>query len=397
VIVQTAWKNLLQPQRVNRKAAEDRTHGAGGLGFGGGTSAQQKAEDEANTTTESVTFRVESLPEHLWLIVDGRIAEGIDTEVTGAVAGHLPVDSLDIGKFQEVRSGSFTFEAPANAQSFSLLFLDSNHGHVLVAAKGAPPQPVGSLGGSARGNDVAQFAVTGTSWVDAGSQPGARTLIVTVRGISRQDAIAELPFGEFGFLQTDEGCIAQPDQNPEAVTHSLAPVARFLPIIPREGQLAFTVPASTRAATLMLRASGSAPIDVPALGTVAPQHPATRATFQDGSVLRVSVVGTSAPPAGFEAAPPGSEHLVVDYLVENLQSGQGLELQPDPQFALVDGVGEVHAPEAESTKLPCRLAGSGVVPAGGWRRFSLLYTVPARQSLNLKYRGFEQEGTLKVR
>ena len=68
-----------------------------------------------------------------------------------------------------------------------------------------------------------------------------------------------------------------------------------------------------------------------------------------------------------------------------------------PQFALAGASGRKYEPESASTQLPCRLSGDNVVPAGGWRRFSLLYTVPAGQPLTLQYRGFQSTGTLKVR
>ena len=398
VIVDTAWKNLIQPQRVNRKAAEDRTAGAGGLGVGGGTDAKQRAEDEANTTLESVRFQVSPMTNHVWLLIDGRFAETIDVDATDTIDGHLPTDTLEIAKTQEVRSGSLAFQAPANAGSLSLLFLDSAHGHMLLAIKGAPPRLASSLGGSSRANEIVDLAITGTSWADApDAAPGMRTLVVGIKGISRQNALADVPFGEFGFLQTDQGCIAQPDESAPSVSRSLAPVGRFPPLVPSEGQLAFTVPTGTQGATFMLRASGAKPIDLLVLGNAAPQRPAARATVQDGSVLRVLLVGSGPAPAGLPAPPEGSQYLVVDYVVENLQAGQGVELQADPQFSLVDGAGQVYAPDAASAALPCRLTGAGVVPAGGWRRFSLLYAVPAGQSLSVQYRGFETNGTLKVR
>lgn len=397
VIVDTAWKNLLQPQRVNRKAAGDRTQGAGALGAGGGTSAQQRAEDEANTTMEPVRFQVDPLTTHLWLLVDGQFAEAIDAEATDAMDGHLPTGLLEIAKFQEVRSGSLAFQAPANAQALSLLFLDSNNGHMLLSIKGAPPRLSSSLGGSSRSNEFVDLAVTGASWVDAASEPGMRTLVVGIKGISRQNAMVDVPFGEYAFLQTDQGCIAQPEERPASVTRSLAPIGRFLPLAPSEGQLAFDVPAATRGATFTFRPAQARPIDLPVLGNAAPQRPAARATLQDGSVLRVLVVGGGAASAGLPQPPSGLEYLVVDYVVENLNTGQGLELQADPQFGLVDGTGQLHPPEAASAGLPCRLTGNAVVPAGSWRRFSLLYAVPIGQPLSLQYRGFETSGTLKVR
>jgi hypothetical protein len=127
------------------------------------------------------------------------------------------------------------------------------------------------------------------------------------------------------------------------------------------------------------------------------RKPPATATHEDGKVLRVNIVGTSTPPAGLTPPREGLEHLVVDYMVENLKAGSGLELQPAPQFALADDQGTKYPPDKASQQLPCRLTGAGVVPAGGWRRFSLLYTVPAGQPLTVQYRGFESAGSLKVR
>lgn len=64
------------------------------------------------------------------------------------------------------------------------------------------------------------------------------------------------------------------------------------------------------------------------------------------------------------------EHLVVDYVVENLTTETGIELQPEPQFALADAQGTKYEPAPESTQMPCRLGAANTVPAGSWRRFS---------------------------
>ena len=105
----------------------------------------------------------------------------------------------------------------------------------------------------------------------------------------------------------------------------------------------------------------------------------------------------SASPAGLGQPPAGLEFLVVDYLVENLTPSTGIELQPRPQFALADESGKMYEPAGASSRLPCRLTGANVVPAGGWRRFSLLYNVPPGQPLTLQYRGLKSTATLKVR
>jgi hypothetical protein len=301
--------------------------------------------------------------------------------------------------FEQVVSGGVAFEAPANVQALSLLFLDSINGHLLIPIRGAAPALASSLGGASRTNEYMDLALAGASWSDsAAPAPGTKTLVVTLRGISRKEAIVDIPFGAFSFLQTDKGCVVQPDHASRSVSRALEPMGRFLPFVPNEGQLAFTVPADTQSAMLLVRLRGVGPIDLPALGDGSVRKPPALATHEDGKVLRVNIVGTGAPPPGLAEPREGFEHLVVDYVVENLTAGAGAELQLEPQFALADGQGTKYPPDrAKSQQLPCRTTGSNVVPAGSWRRFSLLYTVPPGQPLTLQYRGFESTGSLKVR
>ncbi len=398
VIVETAWKNVIPKVKVDRTRSQDRTSGAGGLGFGGGTTAKDKADEEANTTIESVPFLVDELSIHLWLVVDGRLVEAIDADATEALDPHLGPERLSIAAFGQVVTGSTAFQAHTGATSLALLYLDSAHGHLLLPVKGAPPVPASSLGGRSRSNEYVDLAVAGTSWTDAAQDVvGVRTLVVSIKGISRQNVLVDVPFGSFGFLQTDQGCVAQPDDDSAAVSRPLSPTGRFLPFVPNEGQLAFTVPAGTRSAMLMLRTRPGGAIDLPVVGDGSVRKPSASATHTDGSVLRLSVVGTAAPPAGLAPPPAGLERLVVDYLVENLNSESGLELQPEHQFTLADASGTTYEPEDESSHLPCRLTGDNVIPAGSWRRFSLLYAVPAGQRLTLQYRGFESAGSLRIR
>ena len=397
VVVTTSWKSLIPPQKLNRKKAQDRTAGMGSLGFGGGATAKDKADDEASTTLEDVPFEIGPLTQKVWLVADGA-AEGIDVPATNATEGHLPPHTLRLPAQNAVQSGPLVFQASADAASLALLVLDSVNGHLLVPIKGAAPVMMASLGGAARSNDLVDLAVTGTSWADAApSIPGTKTLVVSLRGISRQPAIAQIPFGSFSFLQTDRGCVAQPEARAPQLARPLAPMGAFLPFVPSNGQLAFTVPAETLGATLLIRLRQGGSIDLPALGDGGASKPPTVATHADGTVLRVHVVGASTPPEGLVRPKPGFEPLVVDYVVENLKNGAGLDLQPAPQFSLADPQGVKYPPDRASQQLPCRLTGANTVPAGGWRRFSLLYVVPAGQPLTLQYRGFESAGTLNIR
>ncbi len=397
VVVDTAWKNLVPKKAVNRKKAADRTAGVGSLGFGGGATAQDKAADAADTTLEDVRFDARPLSNLAWLIVDGRVAEPIDAQATTALPGHVGPDAISIPGFEQVVSGGLAFQAPAGARALSLLFLDSVNGHLLVPITGAAPSLSNTLGGAGRANEIVELAVTGATWGDA-KAPGASRLIVGLRGISRKEALADVPFGDFGFIQTGQGCIASPDRDAAGLSRPLAPRGRFTPFVPAEGQLAFVVPAGTSDATLLLRVQQGGSIDLPVLGTAKPRWPAPEATVTDGDVLRVLKLPGLAVPPGLPPAAAGTEQIALDLVVENLRAGTGIELQAAQQFRLV-GPDEVRiAPSRAGAQVPCRLDGRSVVPAGGSRRFTLVYDVPPGVPLQLEYRGFTVKSELvKVR
>jgi hypothetical protein len=399
VVVDTSWKNLIPLAKVNRKKASDRTAGAGSLGFGGGATAQEKASDEANTTLEPVKFEIGPLTKHVWLLTDGPRAEVLDVDATKETPGHLGPEAIGIPALNDVKTGSLVYEAPANSQSLSLLVLDSTNGHLLISIRGAAPRPASGLGGVSRSNSAVDLAVTGANWSDGpAGRPGTRTLIVSVKGISRKEAIADIPFGEWGFLQTEQGCMARPENKLDSIARPLSPMGRFPPFAPSEGQLAFVVPADSKSATLMLRVrepGGS--LDLPVVGNAKPSWTSPETTITDGDVLKVHRLPGTAVPAGVPPASSGSERIALDLVVENLRPADGIELQLDQQFRLVTPDGKRIAPSGDSAHAPCSLTGD-VVPAASSRRFTLVYDVPPGQPLQFEYRGFNVKSELvKVR
>ncbi len=395
VVIDTAWKNIIPLTKVNRKKASDRTAGAGSLGFGGGATARDKASDEANTTLEPTRFEIGPLTKHVWLVTDGPRAEVLDVDATQDTPGHLGPDSIGIPALNDVRSGSLVYEAPVNSQSLSLLVLDSINGHMLIPIRGAAPRMTSGLGGASRSNSAVDLAVTGANWTSGpADRPGTRTLIVGVKGVSRQEAIADIPFGDYGFLQTDHGCMARPESRSESVSRPLSPMGRFPPFAPSEGQLAFVVPADSKSATLLLRVREQAgSLDLPVIAGSKPAWPAPESTITDGDVLKVHRLPGTAVPAGLPAAPGGSERVALDLVVENLRSGDGVELQLDQQFRLVTPDGKRVEPSGDSAHAPCSLTGD-VVPAASSRRFTLVYDVPPGQPLQFEYRGFNVKSEL---
>jgi len=181
------------------------------------------------------------------------------------------------------------------------------------------------------------------------------------------------------------------------LTRPFAKVAPFLPTAPDEGQLAFLVPSDTKSVRFLLRPVKGGALDLNVDDNFPPSWPAAVRTIQDGSTMRVLVLPAPARPATLPPAPAGREQVLLDVIIENLKPTQGIEFDASQQLRLVDAAGGFHQPDPVSAHVPCRLTGAGVVPAGGSRRFMLVYAVPGGQSWRLEYRGFEKTETVDLK
>jgi hypothetical protein len=398
VVIETTWKNIIPLTLVEHKAP-DRTRGVGGMGFGvsksdsGGAAAQPP-------TLESTPYVVPDVKRHLWLLSDGRYSDPVDLEATSATPGHLSMPSFTIAKLGQVLRGKIVFEAPAGSAFQALQFLDTQYGHALIPVKGgksAPPPPPMR---AAKQNKVFELALTEASWsvTDRPAPPGLRyyTLVLRGRSLSPTD-IVELKFDEYAFLQTDQGCVAQPETDVSWLTRPFAKLAPFLPTAPDEGQLAFLVPADTKSVRFLVRPVNGGPLDLTVDDSAAPSWPTPIRTIQDGSTMRVLVLPAPARPATLPSAAAGREQVLLDVVVENLKPTQGIEFTADQQLRLLDASGHFYQPDRLTGQLPCRLTGKGVIPAAGSRRFALVYDVPVGQTLRLEYRGFERNDTGSLR
>jgi hypothetical protein len=397
VVVDTTWKNIIPLTRVDHKAP-DRTSGAGGLGFGG---AGKKAEPEPDTSTmESTLYVVPEVPRHLWLLTDGRFADPIDVAATSVTSDHLPTTTFSIAKLGEILKGKLVFEVPATAQYQALLFLDTQYGHALIPLKGTtPPAPPATMGAANR-TKLLELAVTEGSWAPADPAPpaGLRYYTLGLRGSSLSPTnIVEVKINEYLFLQNDQGCVAQPESKAPWLSRPLLATAPFLPNIPNEGQLAFLLPADTKNVKFLLRPAIGGALDLAVGADFTPSWPAPVKTVQDGTTLRVQILPPPARPASVPPPSAGRDQVILDVVVENMKPSSGIEFQANQQLRLVDAEGHFHPPEAVSAQVPCRLTGAGVIPAGGSRRFMLVYDVPAGQGGRLEYRGFEKTETIALK
>jgi hypothetical protein len=83
--------------------------------------------------------------------------------------------------------------------------------------------------------------------------------------------------------------------------------------------------------------------------------------------------------------------VVLDFVIENLKSTQGIEFTTSQQLRLIDPQGKFVQLDASTNALGCRLEDGGVIPSSQSRRFMAAYELPAGAPLRLQYRGFEVE------
>lgn len=115
-------------------------------------------------------------------------------------------------------------------------------------------------------------------------------------------------------------------------------------------------------------------------------------TIDDGSTLKLHVLPSPAKPASLPAPASGREFVVLDVVIENLDAKRGIDFQGTMQLRLVDPAGAFIQPSSPlSSTLTCALGDTGVIPAGGPRRFACVYDVPAGMPRKLQYRGFEKD------
>lgn len=400
VIVDTSWKNII-PLRLMDKTARDPTD-VGGLGSFGNN--KRPETDPAKMTMEPTAYIVPALKNYFWLLSDERFADTVDAQAQTAVPEHLPPAGFTLAKFEETLRGTLVFEAPANAAYRAFQFFDNTHGHALIPLTDSEPAPPPPLIGAVQENELMQLGLSEAGFGPPGREApaGQRYYTVGLRGVSRSPTdIVELPFSQIVFLQTDRGCVSQPERDSTELTRPFGDYGAFIPTAPNEGQVTFLVPDDTQAVRLLIVPLLGSRLELPTDPDFRPSWPAPVQTIEDGSTMRILVLPTPARPAALPPPEPGREQVLLDVVVENLVPSQGIEFQGRQQLRLMDPAGSFIQPlplaGPLAGQLACALGEMDVVPGGHARRFTAVYDVPAGMPLKLQYRGFEvNEVTVEI-
>jgi hypothetical protein len=343
-----------------------------------------------NVIPKPTAFVVPMLRKQFWLFTDERFADTVDLEAQAATPGAFPAEGFTISELGQVIQGKLVFEAPAGSHYRAFQFYDNNHGHALIPLGGnrsATPLPTA---GPVRQNELLQAVLAEAGFASAGNAPpGHRYYIVSVRGISRSPTdIVEIKPEQFVFIQNEHACVAPPLNDAPWLARPMASTASFPPTSPNEEQLAFLVPDDSRRLRLLIRPARAGGITLSAGDDFDPSWPAPQRTIQDGSTMKLHVIGATRAPAGLPSE-AGGELVVLDFVAENLKPNQGIDFQGTLQLRLMDGAGGFIQPSSSSSRLTCAMGETGVIPAASARRFKYVYEVPAALPLKLQYRGFE--------
>ncbi len=245
--------------------------------------------------------------------------------------------------------------------------------------------------GPPRQNSLLRLKVTRSGFDPAApaAPPGQRYYTFALSGVGRSRSDVGIDVQRFVFAQDERGCMARPEADAPWLKDPLGATPVFNNNGPTEGEIAFAVPDDSRQLRVLIAPAEIEALAVPAGEDFTPSWPAPVSTIEDGTTLRVLVL-----PRGESLAtipPPAASHMrvVLDFVIENLKSTQGIEFTTSQQLRLVDPQGSFVQPDAATKALGCRLEDGDVVPPGQSRRFMAAYELPAGVPLRLQYRGFE--------
>jgi hypothetical protein len=248
------------------------------------------------------------------------------------------------------------------------------------------------ISGTLRQNKYLKLAVTEAGFVDPPDRkapPGQRYYTVGLRGASRSRSDVAIGIQQFVFAQNERGCISRPEPNAAWLTNPFVTAMTFTQAQLTDGQLAFPVPDDTKYIRVLIAPAEGEGLIVPAGRDFTPSWPTPISTIEDGSTLRVLVLPRPELPASLAQPGDGSVRLVLDFVIENLKSTQGIEFQTSQQLRLKSPTGSYVEAAGVTSQLGCRLDDGDVIPPGHSRRFMVVYDLPAAAPLKLQYRGFE--------
>lgn len=385
--------------------------------------------EEKQVPTE---YKVPNLADHLYLVVDGRVAARLAPNAAD-LPGHVPVRDFKLEKVGDILAGNVVFDVAAadGAESLELRFYDYAHGHIVVPLKTpstplAAPKPLSPP----LKNEVVEVAAYGLERLPevAGRKAPAGMTFVAVDLRARSlftteaDATAFDPKAKPG-AKTQLGYVADWKESrrylqlvadgeyaymPEAQGTTLAEEPRFLPDVMTGDTVVFLAPESAKSLELRCdfpnaKASTGGAVFRPKGLTLALEgkRPAMTQrqaiTFVDDDVYRISVVGQQQADtfAGEKAA---GKFLVLDVTVANSGSRNGEFFQTKEQLKYANASGQQAELSAVTFQGPRRPPELLWIPPGERRTFQAVFDITADEKTpRLAFRGVSKAEVLNLK
>jgi hypothetical protein len=269
-----------------------------------------------------------------------------------------------------------------------------SHEDQATTSSNGPVPDIPRLSGPPRANKFLQLAVVAAGFypTSLSAPPGLRYYSVGLRGIarSRSNDVA-VDIHPFVFAQNDRGCISRAAADPSWLQNPFGSTAFFTAAKPTEGQLTFLVPDDSQRIRILIAPATGDGLIVPVGEEFSPTWPTPVQTIEDGSTLRVLVLPRPERLVTLPKPVAASEQVILDFVIENLKTTQGIEFTTSQQLRLIDSAGAFVQPSVLTQQLGCRLDDGDVVPPGHVRRFMVVYEMLVDAPLRLQYRGFETD------
>jgi hypothetical protein len=342
-------------------------------------------------------YLVPQVPNHLFVIIDGDHAASL-SDATSAAPHPLSMDQIVVPTTGAVVAGDYVFEIPDHGvSSLELLFIDADLGNMDVPLVGHAPAAPLSIAGPAS-NGLVETSILGIREIAAlgnnHAPPGQKYAVIDIR-------MRALSAGNLvRFDPTKYLVLADADSYGyhvvaiESLEDEFTAATQLIPLVPSRGTLAYLVPAVHSALTLAIDLPGykAVALAVPNSGPAATHAGTPLVSFDDPNTLTLNVVGFNrAPSIGSNAAPIGTDYLILDVLIVS-KADDGIEFQTSQQLLLLNGQDEIAVDAEALAALPHGLIEGSVIQPRAQVRFQVVYQVPkAAPHFTLRYHGFESD------
>lgn len=386
LLLTTQWENIHPKQKIEKEKLEKKTDHTMGVKL-----LTEKKKGEQEYVLADVAYMVEKLLDHVYCLADG-LAYSFSALTEQIQEGASLSEPFVIPKKGDVRTVSFVFSVPKEAQNMAFQFFDYEYGNICVPIKGnlqdacgkeGPPKGALSYAKGSLMEEAVHSLSFSNEFQEEQAPQGWRFAKVSLSGKSLSGDsiknIIQIEPEEYIWLTADGGYLYYAVGG----TTTEEGFIRFTPEFFQSQEVFFLVPDSSRIDSLGIRIRNQV-LSLPFDPEKEIRIPEPAISHQDGSTMKVMV---------FSAQKKGSS-VILDLGIQSLVSS-GIEIMRDQQFILVDEGRKIYMDEDLTDSLFYRPPSPFIIPPETFVRFELAYQTDSLPPV-LYFRGFESEKNIDI-